>query len=61
MDGLNDPPVTKVVASPIYIGPGPLPKILSGKGSNNGGLIRRGAASTSYPDKSGLRLRKALW
>ena len=30
-DGLNDPSLAKVVASPIYIGPGTLPKYRAGR------------------------------
>ena len=34
------PSLAMVVASPIYRGPGPLPKYLRGKGANNGQFER---------------------
>ena len=54
---LISPPM--VVASPIYRGPGPLPKCLGGKGSHNGQL-EGGQLVQAILTKGGLRLPKAL-
>ena len=41
-DGLNDPSPAKVVASPIYIGPGPLPKYRAGREPTTAGKFEGG-------------------
>ena len=48
-----------VVASPIYRGPGPLPKCLGGKGSHNG-QFKGGQLVQAILTKDGLRMPKAL-
>ena len=48
-----------VVVSPIYRGPGPLPKCLGGKGSHNG-QFEGGQLVQAILTKGGLRLPKAL-
>ena len=48
-----------VVASPIYRGPGPLPKCLGGKGSHNG-QFEGGQLVQAILTKGGLRLQNAL-
>ena len=48
-----------VVASPIYRGPGPLPKCLGGKGSHNG-QFEGGQLVQVILTKGGLRLPKTL-
>ena len=52
-------PLAKVVASPIYRGPGPLPKCLGGKGSHNG-QFEGGQLVQAILTKGGLCLLKAL-
>ena len=52
-DGLNDPSPAKVVASPIYRGPDPLPKCLGGKGSHNGQFRRETTSTTDELPREG--------
>ena len=58
-DDLNDLSLAKVVASPIYRGPGRLPKCLGGEGSHNG-QFGGGEVGKAILTKGGLRLPKAL-
>ena len=48
-----------MVASPIYRGPGPLPKYLGGKGSHND-QFEGGQLVHAILTKGGLRMPKAL-
>ena len=59
MDTIPDPLPPMAVASPIYRGPGPLPKCLGGKGSHNG-QFEGGQLVQAILTKGGLRLPKAL-
>ena len=59
MDPVQDEFPPTVVASPIYRGPGPLPKFLGGKGSHNN-QFEGGQLVQAILTKGGLRLPKAL-
>ena len=59
MDPVQDQLPPMVVASPIYRGPGPLPKFLGGKGFHNG-QFEGGQLVQAILTKGGLRLPKAL-
>ena len=56
---LRPPLLSTAVAIPIYRGPGPLPKYLSGKGANNGHFEEEHLVQAILT-KVGLRLPKAL-
>ena len=59
MDPIQDEMLSTVVASPIYRGPGPLPKYLGRKGSHNG-QFEGGQLAQAILTKGGIRLPKAL-
>ena len=58
-DGPNDPSLAMVVASPIYRGPGPLPKCLAGRDPTMANFEGRQLVQVILT-KVGLRLPKVL-
>ena len=59
LDLVQDEMPPTMVASPIYRGPGPLPNI-EREGSQQWRANLKGDSEYTYPDKSSLRLPKAL-
>ena len=59
-DGQNDPSLAKVVASPIYIGPGHLPKYRAGREPTTAGKFEGGQLVQAILTKAVFACEK-LW